>query len=173
MRAYQALKYDLLELFVWSVIELKFDQSSTFVWQNHNKDQREVPWYTNLLDVTDLHAQALENIARDEDWKYYRGKKIAVNSYVLNIQDSCVACNGKHQVHKCGNFRTMSHDREMAIVKKNAICINCLRPGHFLLNCPIEQRCKECRKAHHLLMHIAHPNCKEKGWSEKNQLRKI
>ena len=33
---------------------------------------------------------------------------------------------------KCRNFCSMSHDLKMAVVKKNALCINCLRPGHFL-----------------------------------------
>ena len=33
MRAFQAMKYDSLETFVSSVIELKLDRSSMFVWQ--------------------------------------------------------------------------------------------------------------------------------------------
>ena len=61
----------------------------------------------------------------------------------------------------------MSHDWKMAIVKKNALCINCLRPGHFLKNCPREHSCKECRKPHHSLMHITLVKCKEEPRSEK------
>ena len=45
--------------------------------------------------------------------------------------------------------------------------MNCLRPGHFLKNCLIEQRCKECWKPHHSLKHIAHLNRKKELWSEK------
>ena len=55
----------------------------------------------------------------------------------------------------------------MAIVKKSAQCINCLRPCHFLKNCPTEQRCKECCKPDNSLMHIAPPKREEEMRSAK------
>ena len=55
----------------------------------------------------------------------------------------------------------------MAIVEKNALCMNCLRPGHFLKNCPTERKYKEYWKPHQLLMHIAPPKCEEAAWSAK------
>ena len=131
MRALQAMKYGSLETFVSSVIELKLDRSSMFVWQNRNKNQREVPSYTDLLEFIDMCARALENIAREGNWKHNDSKKSAVNLYVVDVQNSCVACKAKHQLHKHRDFCTMSHDWKMAIVKKNTPCINCLRPGHF------------------------------------------
>ena len=59
----------------------------------------------------------------------------------------------------------MSHNRKLPIVKKNALCINCFRPGHFLKNCPTEQRCKVHRKPHHSLMQSAPPKHKEEPQS--------
>ena len=76
-----------------------------------------MPSYTDLLEFIDLRTRASENTAREGNWKRGSGKKSAVNSYVVNIQDNCVACNAKHQ---CSDFCTMSHDWKMAIVKKNA-----------------------------------------------------
>ena len=124
-----------------SVIELKIDWSFMFAWQNHSKDQREVPLYTDLLEFIDLHARASENIAQEGDRKH-DSKKSTVNLNVVDVQDSCVACKGKHQLHKCRDFCAMSHYRKMAIVKKNALHTNCLKPGLFLKNCPTEPRCK-------------------------------
>ena len=49
MRALKAMKCDSLETFVSSLVELKLDRSSMFARQNHSKDQREVPSYTDLL----------------------------------------------------------------------------------------------------------------------------
>ena len=126
------------------VIELKLDRSSMFVWQNHSKDQREVPSYTILLDFVYLRARAWVNIVQESDWKREGSRKSTVNSYMVNIQDRCVAFNAKHQLHMCRDFLAMSHDQKMAIVKKNAFCMNCLRPGNFLENSPTEQRCKQC-----------------------------
>ena len=154
MRALEAMKCDTLETFVSSLLELKLDRSSMFAWQNHSKDQKEVPPYTHLLEFIDLRARASENITLEVDRKY-DSKKSAVRSYVADVQETCVACKAKHPLHKCKEFCTMPHDRKMTIVKKNALCLNCLRPGHFLKDCPTEQRCKDCRKPHHSLMHIA------------------
>ena len=102
------------------VIELKLDRSSMFVWQNHSKDQREVPSYIILLDLVYLRARAWVNIARESDWKREGSRKSTVNSYMVNIQNRCVAFNAKHQLRKCRDFLAMSHDQKMAIVKKNA-----------------------------------------------------
>ena len=99
--------------------------------------------YTNLLEFIDLHTWASENIAQEGNWKL-DSKKSAANLYVVDVQDSCVACKAKHQLHTvcvCRDFCAMSHDRKIhvAIVKKNALCMNCLRPGHSLKNCPTGQ----------------------------------
>ena len=110
----------------------------------------------DLLKFIDLRARVSENNAPGGNRKH-DSKKYTVNSFVVNIQVSCVACNAKNQLHKCRDFCAMSHNQKMAIVKKNALCINCLRPGNYLKDCPTEQICKECRKPHHSLMHIAPP----------------
>ena len=62
------------------VIELKLDRSSMFAWQNHSKDQMEVPSYTDLLEFINLRTRAWESIAQEGDWKRDGGKKSAVNS---------------------------------------------------------------------------------------------
>ena len=157
-------EYNSLETFVSSIIELKLARSFMFAWQNHSKDQREVPSCTDLLEFVDLHTRTSENTAREGNWKRDSGKISAFNLCVVNIQDSCVACNAKCQ---CRDFCALSHNRKMAIVKKNALCINCLRPGHFPKNCPTGQRYTECQKPHHLLMHIAPPKREEAARSAK------
>ena len=110
MREFEVMAYDSLETFVSSVIELKLDWSSMFAWQNHSKDQRDVPSYTTLLEFSDLLARAPENIAQGGDWKNDCSKKSAVNSYVVDVQNSRVASKGKHRLRKCRDFRAMSHD---------------------------------------------------------------
>ena len=40
VKALEAMKYDLLEMFMSSVIELKLDQSSMFARQNHSRDHK-------------------------------------------------------------------------------------------------------------------------------------
>ena len=97
------MKYDSLQTFMLSVIELKLDLCSMFAWQNHSKDQRKVPQCTDLLDFIDLHAEALENIAQEGNRKH-DSKKSDVNLYMVNIQTSCVACNANINYIKVGIF---------------------------------------------------------------------
>ena len=124
-----------------------------------------MPSYTDWLDFIDLRARALHEMM-------IRNMTVARNPLsthtwsIFRIVDY-VACKGKHQLHKCRDFCTMSHDQEMTIVKKNALCMNCLRTGHFLKNCPTKQKCKVCQKPYHSLMHIAPPKHKEEKQSAK------
>ena len=104
---------------------------------------------------------------REGDWRRDSSKKSAVNLYVVNIQESCVACNAKNLLHKCRNFCAMSHSWKMAMVKKKALGMNCSRLGHFLKNCPTGKKCKECQKPHHPVMHIAPLKCEEEPPSAK------
>ena len=42
------------------------------------------------------------------------------------------------------------------MLKGNGICMNCLRPGHFIKQCKSLHHCKLCQKPHHTLLHIDH-----------------
>ena len=41
----------------------------------------------------------------------------------------------------------------MTVTKTNSLCMNCLRPGHFIKDCRFLHCCKVCGKPHHSLMH--------------------
>ena len=42
----------------------------------------------------------------------------------------------------------------VSVLKTNGLCLNCLRPGHFVKDCVSAHRCKKCQKPHHTLLHI-------------------
>lgn len=60
----------------------------------------------------------------------------------------------KHPLYSCPRFKLMHHDQKIEILKSNHICMNCLRPGHFLKNSKSLHRCRTCQKPHHTLLHI-------------------
>ena len=72
VRALKAMKYDSLETFFSSLIELKLDRSSMFAWQSHSKDQREVPSYTNLLQFIDFLVELKLDRSSMFAWQSHR-----------------------------------------------------------------------------------------------------
>ena len=67
----------------------------------------------------------------------------------------CVACKTeKHPLYTCTKFKSMPHDKKIATLKMNDLCMNCLGSGYFVRQCKSLYRCKKCQKLHHTLLHI-------------------
>ena len=67
LRALKAMNYEMSGQFVMSILELKLDLTTTFEWQRHSQDSREVPHYPALLEFLDLRAHASENSVCDSN----------------------------------------------------------------------------------------------------------
>ena len=68
---------------------------------------------------------------------------------------SCIACKKeKHPPYACPKFRALGHDDMASLLKANNLCLNCMRPGHYVRECTSYNRCKHCQKRHHTLLHI-------------------
>ena len=139
------MNYEASGPFITSILELKLDWTIKFDWQRHSQDCREDPHYLVLLEFLDLWAHASKNIICDPDWRHQTAspeKKLSTKlSYHVNIDDTCMACKlGKHPLYTCRKFRLLSHKQMMVILKEHEHCINCLKSGHFVKQCPCGQR---------------------------------
>ena len=56
----RTIKGDTFEAFLSTSIEMKLDQESKFVWQQHTHEQKDVPSIDDLLEFIDWRAQASE-----------------------------------------------------------------------------------------------------------------
>ena len=145
--------------FVTSILELKLDQTTMFEWQKHSQGSKEVPDFNELLEFLDLRARATEN-AREESERKHSSipsskKTTSKPSYAVSADEACVVCKmAKHPLYACEKFKTLPHQRMLAIVREHDLCMNCLRPGHFLKQCPSGQKCKKCSKPHHSWLHV-------------------
>ena len=170
LRALKAMAYEPSGPFITSILELKLDSTTSFEWQRFSQDTTGVPHYNKLLEFLNLRAQASEalptdpkrGLARVNEFAKKSGNK-QVSLFAANADEPpslpshCPVCKTeKHHLFACDKFKTFSHDRKMSIVKSNNLCINCLRPGHFLKQCKSAYHCRRCQKLHHTLMHIDH-----------------
>jgi len=83
------------------------------------------------------------------------GKSVASFTANTTASADCVVCkNDKHPLYVCPKFKSLPHDRMMTILRENKLCMNCLRPGHFVRQCKSLHHCRQCQKPHHTLLHV-------------------
>ena len=138
-----------------------------FEWQKHSQDTNDVPHYSTLLEFLNLRAQASESLISDSvkkpRYEAHVGRKSGTPSKAIasfaGTADTAIGCilceTEKHPLYACTKFKALPHERMIATLKSNKICMNCLRPDHFVRQCKSNHRCKKCQKPHHTLLHIA------------------
>lgn len=75
-------------------------------------------------------------------------------SFLSNTTSTvCSFCNNSdHDISTCEEFLKLSVQERLSKVKDKKLCINCLRKGHFILNCRAKS-CRLCKRRHHTLLH--------------------
>ena len=131
------------------------DTTTKFEWQRHTQEHVEVPPLKVLLEFLDLRAQASESSLSETGKRSHLGRGRTIASFQATMSDSCVVCKAKpHPLYACAKFRSLTHDQMITILRKNELCFNCLRPGHFIRECLSTHRCQRCQKQHHTLLHV-------------------
>ena len=160
VRALKTLGCDLPSSFITSMIELKLDVDTLFEWQKHSQAASSVPPFQELLSFIDLRAQASEaSHAAPKKQPPPPPRKLHNRSASFTTQSEagsdCVVCKTtKHPLYTCTEFKAMSHDDQMQVLRVNRLCTNCLGTGHFKNQCKSLHRCKVCQKPHHTILHL-------------------
>ena len=165
LRALKAMDYEPPGPFVTSILELKLDTNTMFEWQKQSQSSTAVPHFKELLEFINLRAQASEGSTseRSSEGKSHHPRRPfvtskPVSSFVTSAIDPIgnrVLCRtDKHPLYVCPKFKSQPHDKMMTTLKANDLCMNCLRPGHYVKQCKSLHRCRKCQKQHHKLLHI-------------------
>ena len=162
----RALGYEPPGLFVTSLLELKLDTNTMFEWQRHSQESADVPHFSKLLEFLNLRARASETSVshhkgsprsgNPSDRRGHHPSK-SVTAFTSNTDPSlnCILCGtDKHPLYVCTTFKSLPHEKMLSTLKDNNLCLNCLKPGHFVRECKSLHRCHKCQKPHHSLLHV-------------------
>ena len=72
--------------------------------------------------------------------------------YTTSEDTFCECCGEKHKIFTCSKFKGLSSFDKTAMIKRHALCFNCLKTGHMLNACK-SSGCRHCGKKHHSLLH--------------------
>ena len=155
LRALDAADCDPLSCFITSTIQLKLDPDTLFEWQKHTQAVTDVPQFTELLEFIDMRARASESSSKRPSRDNPPKRVSTFFSNTESTHSRCVLCKAeKHPLYFCQKFKAMSQDQRLSVVRNNSLCMNCLKPGHFLDKCKSAHHCKRCQRKHHTLLHI-------------------
>ena len=114
--------------------------------------------YRKLLEFINLRAQASETPMPSQRGMKNSSSARPVTSFTVHAGETgtnCILCkNEKHPLYICVRFKAFAHDKMVSTLKDNKICMNCLKPGHFVKQCKSMHRCRKCQKPHHTLLHV-------------------
>lgn len=77
--------------------------------------------------------------------KQYGSKSVTSNAANVEISMNCVACK-KDKLYACQKFKGLGHEEKVTVLKTNGLCMNCMRPGHYMKDCASSHRCKRCQR---------------------------
>jgi hypothetical protein len=67
----------------------------------------------------------------------------------------CSKCSGDHKVKNCTQFKELSVEDRLNLVKEKQFCFGCLEGSHISRNCKSKKECgiSGCKAKHHPLQH--------------------
>ncbi|XP_050340020.1 uncharacterized protein LOC126766172 [Bactrocera neohumeralis] len=65
----------------------------------------------------------------------------------------CPLCRRPHRLSHCGIFKGMPPMQRQQVAQAHGYCLNCLATSHATQECPSNNRCQICVRAHHTLLH--------------------
>ncbi|XP_077282731.1 uncharacterized protein LOC143908796 [Temnothorax americanus] len=112
----------------------------------------EILRYAQLIKFLSEHCKVLEAVSGLSTFST-KSKSASVSSFVTHTAD-CPVCKEQHYVTKCSRFLKLSSRKRLSTARDLKLCINYLRSGHSVKNCPSAWSCQSCGMKHHTLLHF-------------------
>ena len=62
----------------------------------------------------------------------------------------CDLCRGDQKLWNCASFKEKSQKERFEFVKTYKLSLNCLQPGHRVVDCGLHRKCRECGKKYNV-----------------------
>ncbi|CAB4008562.1 Hypothetical predicted protein [Paramuricea clavata] len=117
--------------------------------------------------------QALDKIGQDDKSKFKRGStsKFTSNATMMKEEspNSCIACNGFHDLDECKVYLKKSLSERRALIAKRGLCCACYGSGHRSRGCIQRRSCKTCSGRHPTGLHDENFRMKNKNSDEPSK----
>lgn len=131
-------------------LERKLDSDTNQLWCRRKSSEREISFarFLKFLEDRIFELECVEPHTGKTSSNRVRSQSAA---YLTSVQD-CVCCNGEHPLYQCQKFKDLSISQRIQLVYDKKLCLNCLRPSHFVNKCK-GSLCRIYNSRHNTLLH--------------------
>ncbi|XP_065091295.1 uncharacterized protein LOC135712267 [Ochlerotatus camptorhynchus] len=134
------------------MLSQKLDDDTIRHWETHHSS-KDIPSYKSMVEFLEKHCAILQSTSARRSSDFKRPFKNPVIHAAVSSNGNCQVCNGgTHSIEQCRRFGKMKVIDRKGIVRKLGLCLNCLRSGHFVMDCS-RSTCSKCGQNHHYLLH--------------------
>lgn len=136
------------------------DPASLREWETQSAGEVK-PDYKKILDFIRKRSRILQTLMLSQPITAptieNKPKPRAATAHVSSTSSAkCACCKQQHMLFQCDQFNSLTPPERFDVVKKNGLCINCMKGTHLAKDCT-SGTCKTCSKRHHTLLHLTSP----------------
>lgn len=134
------------------MLSQRLDDDTIRHWETHHSS-KDIPTYQRMVEFLENHCSILQSTSARKSSDFKRPVKPPVVHAAVSPSGNCQICNGgAHSIEQCRRFGKMKVIDRKATVRRLGLCLNCLRPGHYVMDCS-RSSCGKCGQNHHHLLH--------------------
>lgn len=138
------------------LITSKLDSVTVSEWEKQRAD-RDLPTLEEFKRFLSLRTNILETLELNKKGihKAKQSDHLKTRSLLVKKQE-CAVCKEEHHISSCVKFLQFSTQERVDALKNAKLCLNCLKPGHFIKDCK-GSTCRKYFSKHNTLIHFEKP----------------
>lgn len=135
------------------MLTTKFDPITSREWESYCVENKKpnMKDMTNFLNQRCTLLQKLDN--KNSISQVYSKNKTYSRACISTSKFECHFCKQAHSIYTCEKLLKINPHERYSQVKSLRLCVNCLKPGHSLIECKASS-CKTYNKKHNSLLHF-------------------